>query len=135
MWRRSGRRSGRRMSFRCLASGLLWRLTLFAAGRPAGAAPAPLPTRHATVTPPSRSGNSRRLDCLQGCEEASVKEITAIIRAERWQETREAIEALGISDVFHRRVLGRGRQRGLRYLRRASAAGEGDMPYLPKRTG
>ena len=62
-----------------------------------------------------------------------MKEVIAIIRNEKWQATREAIETLGVEEMLYCRVLGRGRQRGLRYLRRASDAGEGEMPYLPKR--
>lgn len=62
-----------------------------------------------------------------------MKEVIAIIRPERWPATREALEALDLDGLTHHRVVGRGRQRGLRYLRRASDAGEGDMPYLPKR--
>ena len=45
--------------------------------------------------------------------------------------TYAALLAAGVEDVTQHRVLGRGKQRGLRYLRRAN--GEGDMNYLPKR--
>ena len=62
-----------------------------------------------------------------------MKQVIAIIRAEKWSATRAVIDELGIEAVTHHRVLGRGRQRGLRYLRRATESGEGDMPYLPKR--
>ena len=62
-----------------------------------------------------------------------MKEVTAILRPEKWAATREAIQAIGVEDVIQHRVTGRGKQRGLRYLRRATDAGEGDMPFLPKR--
>ncbi len=62
-----------------------------------------------------------------------MKEVTAILRPEKWTATREAIQALGVDEIIQHRVIGRGKQRGLRYLRRATDAGEGDMPYLPKR--
>src|SRR5262245_27440061 len=65
--------------------------------------------------------------------EEAMKEVVAVIRNEKWQATRLAIEAVGVEEMVQRRVLGRGRQRGLRYLRRASDAGEGGMPFLPKR--
>ena len=63
----------------------------------------------------------------------ALKEITAILRPEKWAATREVIQAIGVAEIIQRRVIGRGKQRGLRYLRRATDAGEGDMPYLPKR--
>ncbi len=62
-----------------------------------------------------------------------MKEIIAIIRPEKWQATREAAKALGFQEVTHHRVLGRGRQRGLRYLRPLSGGEEAGIPYLPKR--
>ena len=62
-----------------------------------------------------------------------MKQVWAIIRNEKWQATRLATEAVGFEEQIHSRVLGRGRQRGLRYLRRASDSGDGDMPFLPKR--
>ena len=61
----------------------------------------------------------------------SLKEVTAFIRPEKWSVTYAALLAAGIEDVTQHRVLGRGKQRGLRYLRRADNAG--DMAYLPKR--
>ena len=62
-----------------------------------------------------------------------MKEVIAILRPERWPDTRQAIQALGVEELIQHRVIGRGKQRGLRYLRRATDAGEGDMLYLPKR--
>ena len=64
-----------------------------------------------------------------------MKEIVAMLRPERWQATREALSAEGIHEDFQQRVLGRGRQRGLRYLRPASGGKETGMEYLPKRMG
>jgi nitrogen regulatory protein PII 2 len=64
---------------------------------------------------------------------SELKEVLAVIRPEKGRETmRAAIEA-GAQGVTQHRVLGRGRQAGLRY---ASAAGDGKavvMSYLPKR--
>ena len=62
-----------------------------------------------------------------------MKEVIALIRPEKWPETRAVITDLEVEAIAHHRVLGRGRQRGLRYLRRAVDGGEGDMPFLPKR--
>ena len=39
----------------------------------------------------------------------------------------------GINDVLHLRVMGRGRQQGLQYLRRAQGEMEAGMTYLSKR--
>ena len=69
-----------------------------------------------------------------------MKEVIAIIRPEKWQPTREALEGLGITNLAHYRVLGRGRQRGLRYLRRVAGVRDGpgsmaatSVQFLPKR--
>ena len=64
-----------------------------------------------------------------------MKEIVAMVRPERWQATREALSAAGVHEVFQQRVLGRGRQRGLRYLRRVTADKEMGMEFLPKKMG
>jgi nitrogen regulatory protein PII 2 len=61
-----------------------------------------------------------------------VKEVIAVIRPERWEATRKAVSALEVEEVLHQRVLGRGRQRGLRYLRPATGE-EGGMTFLSKR--
>src|SRR5262249_28605746 len=61
-----------------------------------------------------------------------LKEVTAFIRPEKWSITYQALLAAGVEDVSQHRVLGRGKQSGLRYLRRTDADG-GGMPYLPKR--
>lgn len=61
-----------------------------------------------------------------------MKEVIAIIRPDKWQATREAADALGAEELMHWRVVGRGRQRGLRYLRPLSGGEEGGMQFLPK---
>ena len=69
-----------------------------------------------------------------------MKEVVAIIRPERWQATREAAARFDVVEAAHLRALGRGRQRGLRYLRRvvAETGGAvteevGGMQFLAKR--
>jgi nitrogen regulatory protein PII 2 len=61
-----------------------------------------------------------------------VKEVIAFVRPERLNATRQAILNAGAEEVVQRRVLGRGKQRGLRYLR-PGAAGAGEMLYMSKR--
>ncbi len=62
-----------------------------------------------------------------------MKEITAIIRPEKWQATREAMYALGIEDVTHFYVKGRGKQMGLRRSNKPAGSSGADVPFLPKR--
>ncbi len=62
-----------------------------------------------------------------------MKEIIGLIRPERWQATREALAALGVEEVCHQRVLGRGRQQGLRYLRPLQGGEVGGAEFLSKR--
>ena len=62
-----------------------------------------------------------------------MKQVLAIIRPEKWQVVREILSSMDIDSATQNRVLGRGRQRGLRYLRRSSEESEGDMQFLPKR--
>jgi len=65
--------------------------------------------------------------------EDNLKEVIAIIRPERWLETKLKVESLGIFAYTQHRVVGRGRQRGLHFLaRRGASAGTG-FRYLPKR--
>lgn len=61
-----------------------------------------------------------------------MKEVIAFIRPDKWQATREAADALGAEELMHWRVLGRGHQHGLRYLRPASGGEGGEMQFLPK---
>ena len=62
-----------------------------------------------------------------------MKEIVATLRPERWQATREALGEQGIYEALQHRVLGRGRQRGLRYLRPNTNGVVGGMDFLSKR--
>ena len=62
-----------------------------------------------------------------------MKEVIAIIRPEKWQASVEAAHALGASSYLHQRVMGRGRQRGLRYMRPVNGHDDGVIQFLPKR--
>ena len=62
-----------------------------------------------------------------------MKEVIAVIRPEKWQETLEAASDLGLSEYTQMRVMGRGRQRGLRYMRPVNGSDDGVMQFLPKR--
>ena len=62
-----------------------------------------------------------------------MKEVIAIIRPEQWQETIDAAHAMGLSECSHVRVMGRGKQRGLRYMRPVNDSDDGVMQFLPKR--
>ena len=62
-----------------------------------------------------------------------MKEVIAVVRPEKWQASLEALHAVGVQDVIQRRVMGRGHQQGLQYLRRSQGHEESGMPYLPKR--
>ena len=79
-------------------------------------------------------------------QEKGMKEVIAIIRPERWHQTSVRVQGLclpapqsgaarqaGLSALTHHRVLGRGRERGLRYLPRQHAALGVGVRYLPKR--
>ncbi len=62
-----------------------------------------------------------------------MKEVVAVIRSEKWQETLAAAQALGLYECSHFRVMGRGKQRGLRYMRPVNGSDDGVMQFLPKR--
>jgi nitrogen regulatory protein PII 2 len=62
-----------------------------------------------------------------------MKEVIAIIRPEKWQATMDAISELDADQICQYRVSGRGKQRGLRYLRPITGEEVGVMPFLPKR--
>ena len=62
-----------------------------------------------------------------------MKEVIAVIRPEKWQATLEAAGALSLSEYTQVRVMGRGRQRGLRYMRPVNGSDDGVMQFLPKR--
>jgi nitrogen regulatory protein PII 2 len=61
-----------------------------------------------------------------------MKDVIAVIRPGRWQATKEALTALGITSHTQCRVSGRGRQKGLRYLDKRGMQAVG-MVYMPKR--
>jgi len=63
---------------------------------------------------------------------STLKKVIAIIRPDKWWATREVAIALGAEEVMHWRVLGRGHQHGLRYLRPSSGGEESGMQFLPK---
>ena len=62
-----------------------------------------------------------------------MKEVVAVVRPERREATLAAMREAGITEVLHVRVMGRGRQQGLQYLRRAQGEQESGMAYLSKR--
>ncbi len=62
-----------------------------------------------------------------------MKEIIAVIRPERWKQTRQAIFEGGGTGVTQQRALGRGQQSGLKYLSMLSVDGPETVGYLPKR--
>ena len=62
-----------------------------------------------------------------------LKEVVAIIRPERWNQTKRRVQRLRLHAFIQQRVLGRGRERGLRYLPRRGAASGTGVRYLPKR--
>ena len=63
----------------------------------------------------------------------SLKEVVAIIRPQRWDSTKRRVQRLPVQAFTHARVLGRGRERGLRYLPRKGAVSGMGVRYLPKR--
>lgn len=66
-------------------------------------------------------------------QEVRLQEVIAIIRPQRWHETKLRVQRLRLQAFTHARVLGRGRERGLRYLPRKGAASGIGVRYLPKR--
>ena len=65
--------------------------------------------------------------------EGRLKEVVAIIRPQRWGQTKSRVQRLRVQAFTQTRVLGRGRERGLRYLPRTGAARGMGVRYLPKR--
>ncbi len=61
-----------------------------------------------------------------------MKEVIALVRPDKWQATRKAADELGAEEVLHWRVMGRGNQHGLKYLRPIVGGEEGGMQFLPK---
>lgn len=62
-----------------------------------------------------------------------MKEVIAIVRPERREATLNAMRSVGLAELLHVRVMGRGRQQGLQYLRRAQGEQEAGMAFLSKR--
>lgn len=62
-----------------------------------------------------------------------LKEVMAILRPERWSQTKAQVERLGGEAFTQQRVLGRGQERGLTYLPRRGATSGTAVRYLPKR--
>lgn len=62
-----------------------------------------------------------------------MKEIIAIIRPEKYLPTIVAATESGAEEVMEQRVMGRGRQSGLRYLVSATGRPEETVQFLPKR--
>ena len=67
--------------------------------------------------------------------QTGMKEILAFLRPDKHQRTRQALEAVGVISYTTFRVLGRGRQRGLRFAAGSSGATGDDfgISFLPKR--
>ena len=93
--------------------------------------PAP-PAKPAHIADPAE-GVALWEEAEEWSHEDQLKEVIAIIRPERWLETKLKIESLGIVAFSHHRVVGRGRQRGLQFLARRGAASGTGFRYLPKR--
>jgi nitrogen regulatory protein PII 2 len=64
---------------------------------------------------------------------AVLKEVLAILRPERWTRMKARLQRLRLPACTQQRVLGRGRERGLRYLPRQGASRQTAIRYLPKR--
>mgnify|MGYP001581257005 CR=1 FL=1 len=63
-----------------------------------------------------------------------MKEIIAIIRPEKYLPTIEAVAQFGVEEIIDQRVLGRGREGGLRYLKPGlRQQSEQIVQFLPKR--
>lgn len=63
----------------------------------------------------------------------ALKEVIAIIRPERWSQTKGQLQQGSFVACTQQRVLGRGRERGLQYLPRQGATHGVGVRYLPKR--
>ena len=62
-----------------------------------------------------------------------MNEVIAIIRPDRWQATQSRLEGRTLPECTQHRVLGRGRERGLRYLSRQGASEGTGVQFFPKR--
>lgn len=61
------------------------------------------------------------------------KEVIAVLRPERWAETKARLRHPSLAACTQQRVLGRGRERGLRYLPRRDALPGTGIRCLPHR--
>jgi nitrogen regulatory protein PII 2 len=61
-----------------------------------------------------------------------MKEVIAIIRPEKLDETRNAVDALATLETFGQRVLGRGSQAGLHYVQATAHGRRVGISYLSK---
>ena len=86
-------------------------------------------SRHRSSSP----GLLRMWSVPQDQRPVALKEVLAIIRPARWVETKQRVQRLRLPAFTEQRVLGRGRERGLRYLPRHSASMTTGVRYLPKR--
>lgn len=62
-----------------------------------------------------------------------MKEVIAILRPTRWQQTKERLAELNISAFTQCRVLGRGKERGLHYLPKSGTSSNEGIRSIPKR--
>ena len=92
------------------------------ATRPSPAIPAG-PVLGSLATPSDAPDSTRE-------DQIGLKGILAFIRPSKHQATRQALEAAGVISYTTFRVLGRGRQRGLRFA--ATPEGPPAIPFLPK---
>ena len=70
-------------------------------------------------------------ECLLHNQEDEMKEIVAIIRPNQWQNSKAKLLEEGFTSFTIQRVYGRGRQKGLQYLK--SGKIEEGIRFLPKR--
>ena len=89
--------------------------------------------RELSAQPANMSGMLKLWSVPPPHHEVRLKEVVAIIRPQRWSHTKLRVQRLRLQAFTHARVLGRGRERGLRYLPRKGAASGVSVRYLPKR--
>ena len=87
------------------------------------------PGHHRTTVP----GMLQMWSASQAHHPVALKEVIAIIRPACWTATKQRLQRLRIPAFTQQRVLGRGRERGLRYLPRHGAPAHAGVRYLPKR--
>lgn len=67
--------------------------------------------------------------------EIPMKEVMAILRPNKWLETKQKLTDAGIFTLTQRRVYGRGKQKGLLYMRSKSEGADSasGVQFIPKR--